>query len=137
MVSTCDMSATCDLSVMQVQGRDSQEALQAHLVSQCTASASPVTGLLAVVRARQLAIVDLAAAATAALAPAGGTQLLLGYLGQQGLACLVQASPAHQLHFLALSAFPCFKRSFTLPFGFSLCHVINHSPSCLMIGGDL
>ena len=42
------------------------------MVSQCTASASPATGLLAVVRARQMTIVDLAAAATAALAPSQG-----------------------------------------------------------------
>ena len=38
------------------------------MVSRCTAAASPASGLLAVARARQLAFIDLAAAATAALA---------------------------------------------------------------------
>ena len=65
-----------ELTVMRLQGRDSQEALEAHMVSQCAASASPATGLLAVVRARQLTIVDLAAAATAALAPSHGKHVL-------------------------------------------------------------
>ncbi|KAL0024070.1 hypothetical protein WJX79_002966 [Trebouxia sp. C0005] len=56
-----------------VLGRDSVDALEAQVVSRCTAAASPASGLLAVARARQLAFVDLAAAATAALAQSQGS----------------------------------------------------------------
>ena len=53
---------------MCLQGRDSVDALEAQVVSRCTAAVSPASGILVVARARQLAFIDLAAAATAALA---------------------------------------------------------------------
>lgn len=51
-----------------MQDRDSHDALEAQVTSRSAATASAASGLLVTARARQLAFVDLAAAATAALA---------------------------------------------------------------------
>ena len=55
-----------------MQGRDSHDALEAQVVSRCTATASATSGMLVTARARQLAFVDLAAAATAAVSQPPG-----------------------------------------------------------------
>lgn len=60
-----------------LQGRDSHDALEAQVVSRCAAAASPASGLLVTARARQLAFVDFAAAATAALCQPEGTPACL------------------------------------------------------------
>lgn len=51
-----------------MQGRETHDALEAQVLSRCAATASATSGMLVIARARQLAFVDLAAAATAALA---------------------------------------------------------------------
>ena len=55
-----------------MQGRDSHDALEAQVVSRCAATASASSGILVTARARQLAFVDLAAAAIAAVAQPQG-----------------------------------------------------------------
>lgn len=61
---------------MCLQGRDSHDALEAQVVSRCAATASPTSGMLVTARARQLAFVDLARAATAALVQPDGKHIL-------------------------------------------------------------
>ncbi|KAL3151774.1 hypothetical protein ABBQ38_012748 [Trebouxia sp. C0009 RCD-2024] len=56
-----------------MQDRDSHDALEAQVTSRSAATASAASGLLVTARARQLAFVDLAAAATAALAEHEGS----------------------------------------------------------------
>lgn len=60
-----------------MQDRDSHDALEAQVTSRSAATASAASGLLVIARARQLAFVDLAAAATAALAEHEGADSLL------------------------------------------------------------
>ena len=56
-----------------MQARDSHDALEAQVVSRCAAAASPASGLLVTARARQMAFVDLAAAAGVVVSqPEGG-----------------------------------------------------------------
>lgn len=61
---------------MWLQGRDSHDALEAQVVSRCAATASPTSGMLVTARARQLAFVDLAPAATAALVQPDGERIM-------------------------------------------------------------
>lgn len=63
-----------------MQGRDTHDALEAQVLSRCAASASATSGLLVTARARQLAFVDLAAAATVAVASAEGKHSLPSHL---------------------------------------------------------
>ena len=65
---------------MWVQGRDSHDALEAQVVSRCAATASPTSGMLVTARARQLAFVDLARAATAALVQPDGKGILPSHI---------------------------------------------------------
>jgi len=74
------------------------------VVSRCTAAASPASGILVVAKARQLSFVDLAAAATAALAlsqskvhcflVAALTPVCCLTALRQSLACFISVAPA-------------------------------------------
>ena len=71
-----------------LQGRDSHDALEAQVVSRSAAAASPASGLLVTARARQLAFVDFAAAATATLCQPEGTPACLACLPATLHACI-------------------------------------------------
>ena len=72
-----------------MQGRDSHDALEAQVVSRCAATASAASGMLVTARARQLAFVDLASAATAVLAQPEGTNSLLSCVAQTPCRCAI------------------------------------------------
>lgn len=75
---------------MWLQGRDSHDALEAQVVSRCAATASPASGMLVTARARQLAFVDLACAATAALVPDGKRILPSHILLKHPIRCMLR-----------------------------------------------
>ena len=70
------LAMTAGVSVATwVQGRDTQDVLEAQVVMRSTAAASAASGMLVVARGRQLAFIDLAAVATAAVTQPGSKQM--------------------------------------------------------------